>query len=48
MAYLKIKHAEYGDFLELTAISEYNISNIQNTNRFTGEAGNTIIGYSIK
>lgn len=55
MAYLKIKHIFYEkneetgenekkeEILEFPAISEYNISNIQNVNRFTGEKGNTII-----
>lgn len=55
MAYLKIKHIFYEkneetgenekkeEILELSAISEYNVSNIQNVSRFTGEKGNTII-----
>lgn len=55
MAYLTIKHTFYTkneetgenekkeEILEFSAISEYNISNIQNVSQFTGEAGNTII-----
>lgn len=43
MAYLKIKHAEYGEFLEISVISAYNLTNVQNVNRFVGEAGNSVI-----
>lgn len=43
MAYLKIKHAEYEEFLEFPAISAYSLTNIQNVNQFVGESGNSII-----
>ena len=43
MAYLKIRHTDYGGFLELSAISAYSLTNTQNISQFVGESGKSII-----